>query len=338
LRLAGHQPFLASRLRSFDGFGDPIRQTRVARIGYRLVDRLLWHWRRHPGEAPALWFTYHLYHKAPDHLGPVISTALGIPYVIAEASFAPKQTGGRWSIGQVAVERALRRADAVIGLNPADQAGVLPLIGDQRHWFAMLPFLDASRYPDHERKVSVPFRLIAVAMMRPGDKTDSYRVLGEALAGLLDLSWTLDIVGDGPARPEIAHFLAPLGARVRYLGALSPDDIPPALGSADLFVWPAINEAFCVAVLEAQAAGLPVVAGHSGGLGTIVADGSTGLLAPPGDVATFAAAVRRLLLHPPTRTAMGIAARAKILREHDLPSAAGRLDEVINGLRSARAA
>ena len=47
-----------------------------------------------PAAAPELWFTYHLYHKAPDWLGPRIAGALGIPYVVAEASFAPKQAGG----------------------------------------------------------------------------------------------------------------------------------------------------------------------------------------------------------------------------------------------------
>ena len=50
------------------------------------------------------------------------------------------------------------------------------------------------------------------------------------------------------------------------------------LREADLFVWPAINEAFGMALLEAQASALPVVAGASGGVGGIVASGETGLL------------------------------------------------------------
>src|SRR5438034_10478120 len=91
LRLAGYDPFLASRLRSFDGGGDRARQARVAVLGRRVAERLLRRWQEVPGTAPGLWFTYHLYYKAPDWLGPAVSAVLGIPYVVAEASHAAKR-------------------------------------------------------------------------------------------------------------------------------------------------------------------------------------------------------------------------------------------------------
>jgi glycosyltransferase involved in cell wall biosynthesis len=175
-------------------------------------------------------------------------------------------------------------------------------------------------------------------MLRPGDKLDSYRLLGAALARLLDLPWSLHIIGDGPARPEVERALAPLGAHLRYRGELAEDEIPDALASADLFVWPAINEAFGMALLEGQAAGVPVVAGTSGGVSTIVADGVTGLLTPPDGVEAFAAAVRRLILDPEARAAMGVAAQAKVRAEHDLPRAAERLAALIDRLTRKRAA
>ena len=102
-------------------------------------------------------------------------------------------------------------------------------------------------------------------MMRHGDKLDSYRLLAASLAMLSDLDWSLDIVGDGEARGEVAAALAPLGPRVRWRGALDEAGVADALANSDLFVWPAINEAFGMALLEAQASGLPVVAGASGG-------------------------------------------------------------------------
>src|SRR5581483_9282085 len=69
LRAAGHRPFVASRLRSYDGDGDPRRQQAAARRGAAAAARLAARWRRAPAEAPAAWFTYHLYYKAPDRIG-----------------------------------------------------------------------------------------------------------------------------------------------------------------------------------------------------------------------------------------------------------------------------
>jgi glycosyltransferase involved in cell wall biosynthesis len=339
LRCAGHDPFLASRLRTYDSEGDLRRQARLGRIGRRAAERLCRPWRQEPGAAPELWFTYHLYYKAPDWLGPIVSAALGIPYVVAEASVAPKRAGGDWQVGHRAVEAALRRTDAVLGLNPVDRECVLPLLRDPQRWIALPPFLDARRYAEREpRRSAAPPRLIAVAMMRPGDKLASYRLLGAALADLLDLPWSLDIVGDGAARDAVAAALSPLGSRVRYLGPLDEAAIAAALARSDLFVWPAVNEAFGMALLEAQASGLPVVAGASGGVPGIIASGKTGLLVPPGDAAAFAAAVRRLILDDEMRAAMGAAARAKVEREHDLPAAAARLAAVLADIVRVRAA
>ncbi len=338
LRGAGHEPALASRFRSFEGQGDPARQARLAATGRKLAARFLRHCRTVPETTPDLWFTYHLYHKAPDWLGPRIAAALGIPYVVAEASFAPKRAGGPWDAGHRAAGQAIRQADAVIGLNPADRDGVLPLLADPGRWAAIGPFLDAADYRTAPREVGGPPRLIAVAMMRPGDKLASYRMLGEALVRLGDLDWSLEVVGDGAARPAVEAALAPLGERVVWAGALGPAALAGRLGAADLCVWPAVNEAFGMALLEAQASGLPVVAGAGGGVGQIVATGVSGLLVTPGDVAGFAAAVRQLIVDRGLRAQFAAAARRRILAEHDLPVAARRLAAVLAALRPAYAA
>ena len=338
LRQAGHELFVASRLRSFDGDGDARHQIRLAETGARTAERLLRQWRQQPESAPDLWFTYHLYYKAPDWLGPPVSTALGIPYVIAEASHAAKRAGGAWEKGHRAVAEALRHANAVIGLNSADREGVVPLLRDAGRWVAAPPFLDAAAYPGRPARSPETPRLIAVAMMRPGDKLASYRVLGTALAQLLDLPWSLDIVGDGPARGEVEQAMTPIGSRVTYRGALGEAAIAEALAGADLYVWPAMNEAFGMALLEAQASGLPAVAGASGGVGDIVVPGVTGVLVRPGDADAFATAARHLILDPAARSAMGRAAQQKVRRAHDLPAAAARLATLIDSLGRRRAA
>src|SRR6185503_17559002 len=84
-----HDVAVASRLRSYDAHGDTARQARIARIGARCAQRLLARWQADRAH-PDLWFTYHLHHKAPDWLGPAVCRALDIPYVVAEASIAPR--------------------------------------------------------------------------------------------------------------------------------------------------------------------------------------------------------------------------------------------------------
>ncbi len=207
-----------------------------------------------------------------------------------------------------------------------------------KRFVALAPFLDATGYRAAPGNPHDPPRLVTVAMMRPGDKFASYRVLGAALATVLDLPWSLEVIGDGPARDAVQAALAPLGPRLRFAGVLGEAAVAERLAAADLFVWPAINEAFGMALLEAQASGLAVVAGNSGGVGDVVADGTTGLLTPPGDANAFALAVRTLRADPARRAALGAAAGDKVRREHDLPVASTRLASVIASLTQARAA
>jgi glycosyltransferase involved in cell wall biosynthesis len=340
LRLAGHEVTVASRLRSREGAGDAERQRRLALLGARLAQRYL----RRADPLPELWFTYHLYDRAPDHLGPPIARALGIPYVVAEASLAPSRAKGAWAAGHGSVVAALRQAAAVIGLNPADEAGVLSVLPDARRYHTLAPFLDLSPFATPVGRATAAQSLsldpdqpwlVALAMMRPGAKLASYRALAAALAPLADRRWQLLVIGDGPARPEVAAALAPFGPRIGFAGAVEPDAVPGLLGAADLLVWPAIGEAFGMALLEAQAAGLPVVAGASGGVAGLVADGVTGLLAPPGDVAALSAGIAALLDDPIRRLAMGAAARARVVARHGLDDAARRLDSILQAARCA---
>jgi glycosyltransferase involved in cell wall biosynthesis len=84
-----------------------------------------------------------------------------------------------------------------------------------------------------------------------------------------------------------------------------------------------------MAFIEAQACGLPVVAGGAGGVGTVVASGRTGLVVPVGDVEAFAAATQRLLTDAGLRQRMAREAPAYVGAEHGLPVAAARIDAVL---------
>jgi glycosyltransferase involved in cell wall biosynthesis len=225
----------------------------------------------------------------------------------------------------------------------------MPALGRPEHWSALLPFLDtapfevmvagrrAARARVAERwrlEPALPW-LVTVAMMRDDVKLESYRLLGAGLARCLDQPFQLLIAGDGPAEAQVRAALKPLGRRVRYLGRLEESEVPELLVASDLYVWPAIGEAYGLAILEAQAAGLPVVAGRSGGVGDIVADGITGILVPAGDAAAFSAATAVLIDDETRRARMGTAARRKIAANHDLAAAASRLDAVLRDLVTA---
>jgi glycosyltransferase involved in cell wall biosynthesis len=322
LRNLGHEVERASAFRSFDRTGDPVRQARLERLGAKLAARYL---RRHERQPPELWFTYHLHHKAPDWLGPAISRALNIPYVAAEASLAAKQAHGRWAGGYAASRAAIADADLVLVMTRHDLPGLRAVAAEDRLRL-FPPFLDASPFlaPPRDPRVAVP-TLLAVAMMRADVKAESYRLLAQALAELMDLPWRLTLVGDGDARPQVEAMFAPFGERVTLTGAVPQAQLPAIYAAADLYAWPACNEAYGMATLEAQASGLAVVAGREGGVADVVDHGLTGLLVEPRSPTAFAAAVRSLLAAPEWRCALGRAAQAQVLERHDLAPARARM-------------
>ncbi|HSC23585.1 MAG TPA: glycosyltransferase family 4 protein [Casimicrobiaceae bacterium] len=331
LRLAGHRVSVASRLRSFDARGDAQRQARLARIGGCIAQRLVARWRR--SDAPQLWFTYHLHHKAPDHVGLPASRALGIPYVVAEASIAPSQRDGPWALGYEAAYEAIIAADNVVFVNPADVPEVRKARGLAAPFALLAPFVDTTCFGGAARRARLapprPLRIVTVAMMREGAKLASYRLLADALVRLGDTEFFLTIVGDGPARPAVEAAFAPLAPRVAFAGALAPAAIAAQLLAGDLFAWPAIDEAIGIAFLEAQACGVPVVGADTPGVAGIVAAGRTGILVAPGDPGAFAGALRRMLGDAALRERMGAEAFAHVRAHHDVSSAARQLDAIL---------
>jgi glycosyltransferase involved in cell wall biosynthesis len=342
LQRAGHTPAVASRLRSWEGAGDAARQARLASIGARAAKRLIRHYRDRPDRAPELWFTYHVYHKAPDWIGPTVSDALGIPYVIAEASLSDRQVDGPWRRGHAAAAAAIRQADAVVCVNPADVPGVAAARRGRSPPVELAPFMDVDAFvgagiePAAQAAVQAldlppdSPRLVTVAMMRHGDKLLSYRALADALGGLQDLPWHLVVVGDGAARAEVEHAFGVVAPqRVRYVGAQPAPVVAALLGRSDLFTWPAVAEVIGMALLEAQACGLPVVAGRRPGVQAVVDDARTGLLVRPGSTTEFAAAVRALLVDPARRALLARQAGLQVRARHDLSAAARVLGSVL---------
>ncbi len=335
LRHLGHRVAMPALSRAVPGVPKPETHLALQRRARAQAARLISRWRALPARHPErfdLWFTYHCYYRKPDWLGPLVTRALGIPYVIAEASHAPRRAQGATRLGHRAVERALAAADLVLTVNPRDVAGVKARLrpGARQRWLP--PFIDVAPFAASHVRNDPPL-LLSVGMMRTRDKLESYRVLAKAFTQLRDLRWKAVLVGDGPARAEVEALMAPFGDRVRFAGAVPHQELPALYAAADLYLWPAINEAYGMAFLEAQAAGLPVVAGRTGGVPAVVAHGITGLLTPIGDAEAFAAAVRRLLDDPVERARLGAAAALRIASHHDEGVAARAVAAALRTLR-----
>lgn len=343
LALAGFDPFVASEAIAYQKRPSAeLFLDRKARCEAE-VDRLLSAWRAAPAQKPDLWMTYHPYCKAPDWIGPAVSRALDIPYVTVEACRTRQDTDADWAEGRAVVQAAVRRAAVNFCLKPTDRAYLESILPDASSIVPLRPFIDLADLPaatDVESFGSPadgPL-ILAVGMMRPGAKMESYRLLAEALSGLADRSWRLAIVGDGPGRNDVEAMFAFAGVRVRFTGAIPHPEVLGWMQRADLFAWPGVWEAFGVAYLEAQANGLPVAAFATTGVPVVVADGESGFLAPAFDVAAYRANIASLLASPRERARLGAGGRAKVAREHGLGAAASSLKAALLPLVGARPA
>jgi glycosyltransferase involved in cell wall biosynthesis len=152
-----------------------------------------------------------------------------------------------------------------------------------------------------------------------------HHVLIDALAVVRDRHphARLLIVGEGPERTALEAQAADRGManRVTFMGTVYPT--ASVLAGADLFVFPSIGEPQGLALLEAYAAGVPVVASRTGGIPEMLTDGIEGLLAPPGDAGGLAGAMLHMLADDALRCAVVNRARLRA-RAFDVASLADR--------------
>jgi len=153
--------------------------------------------------------------------------------------------------------------------------------------------------------------ITTVANLRPGKGHD---VLLKAAARVVrrvpDVQF--QIVGDGPRRQELEQQASALRitAQVSFLG--HRHDVPAVLAQSDIFAFPSFMEASPNAVIEAMAAGLPIVATRVGGIPEVIEHEQSGLLVPPGDDRALAAGILRLIERPELAAQVGDAARATV--------------------------
>lgn len=321
LSKAGFDASTISRLRCLDMTGDPAAQAILRAEARTETAQLLLALAADP---PALWFTYHCYYKAPDLIGPAVAGALGIPYVISEASISPKRRSGPWAGFATRAKAAITRADRLFWTTARDRPA-LEAAGQGAKMIHLPAFIDPGPNPGC-RPAGDPLRLLTVAMMRPGDKLESYRRLAAGLAHLPG-DWRLTVVGHGTARKAALAALAPFADRLVHIGDINDSSlIRPHYEAADLMVWPGVNEGVGMAWLEAQAAGLPVIAEDGPAARAVIGGGG---LPPPDDPQAFA---RAIIEAAADRPALSRIARARVEAHHSLDAAAKILKSSLSEL------
>lgn len=183
--------------------------------------------------------------------------------------------------------------------------------------------------PEPERAPGA-MHLVYVARLTP---LKGGRPLIAAMAALREShpNIRLTVVGDGPDRAHLEAAARPLGDAVRFAGYLSQDEVAEVLADADAFCLPSFAEGVPVSLMEAMAAGLPVIASRITGIPELIEDGASGLLIPASDTRALTRAIARLADDPDLRRRMGDAGRAQVRAEFDVRGEARRLAALFRG-------
>jgi glycosyltransferase involved in cell wall biosynthesis len=197
--------------------------------------------------------------------------------------------------------------------------------------------IDLERFPLARRpRRELQRRAVHVARISYASKDQ--RTLMSAVRIVADKQpdFVLDIVGDGPDRPDLEAMCDELGLRahVNFLGFR--DDVQHFLSRAEFFVLSSVTEGVSITLLEAAASGLPIVATNVGGNPEVTVHGETGLLVPPRSPEALAAAMLEMLKDSNRARRMGIAGRRRVEEDFDLSRSVARYEELYLSLLPAR--
>lgn len=278
---------------------------------------------------------------AAQALGP----ASPVPLVYSEhglATLVERSRPLQWLAAR-AESRTLRRASRVLVLSEHSRGEVERLVPDALPRVrvssnAVDPTPSARSRSDARRELRVPeshLLVMSVARLVP-QKAPLELIEAAVRVARIRPDVSFVVVGDGPLRRDAERVARRRGAPVRFAGArLDTRDLLPG---GDVFCLSSHWEGVPISILEAMAAGLPVVATAVGGVPSIVTDGETGLLVPPGNPPELARAIETLAGEPTTRATLGEAGRQRVLREHTVDHLVARVEAVYAELLDERAA
>jgi glycosyltransferase involved in cell wall biosynthesis len=196
---------------------------------------------------------------------------------------------------------------------------------------------DVDRFPGSRgarTELGLPIDQVVVGTVARLDPVKRLDVLFQALGSLPDVSSV--IIGDGPERARLMALSdrIELTGRIHFAG--QQGDVRPWLAAIDVFALSSDWEGMSNALLEAMAAGLPIVATAVGGTPDVVVDGVTGLLVPPRDSSALAKAIATLVRDPDLRRRMGQAGRERVLQHFSVERMVERTQNLYEQLLSAK--
>ena len=257
----------------------------------------------------------------------LIGRRLDLPYAVVVHG-AEVAIPGRLPVMQQLLRGVLDSAAGVIAAGGYPALECERALGRGLAAFLIPPGVDVGRFrpADHNERVRSRHRLglhpeaptvVSVSRLVPRKGMDTL-VRAAALLNAEGRDVQVAIAGTGRDRGRLARMVSRTGAPVRLLGRLSDADVTALVGCADVFAmlcrtrWRGLEqEGFGIVFLEAAAAGVPQVAGRSGGAHEAVADGETGIVLDPATPEAAAAAIGALLTDGERRAEMGAAARRR---------------------------
>lgn len=257
-----------------------------------------------------------------DFWGPMAARKTGTPFIVTRREDALEPS---WLI-----RRKFRQASRVIGISERVCGNLLKMGVAADSVTCVRSGVDTQAYRPQlksgrlHKALRIEKDALLVGMTAPFiGRTGHEDLLAAATTIIPNHPHTVFILfGDGPLRAHLKKRVGQLGIASCFRFPGCRDDLPRLLPDLDLFVHPTHAEGLGVAILEASACGLPVVATRAGGIPEIVKDRETGLLVPPAQPGALAAAINALLTDPIRRQSMGAAGRDFAVRECSLDATA----------------
>ena len=317
-----HEVEIASTLRSRWLYLKPWKFLNVARERDRVISA--------QKSCPAdIWLSYHTYYKAPDLLGPICSSRLSIPYAIFQGIYSTKRKRSLKTFPGFLLNRtALQAAQVVFTNKKTDEHNLKRLLPEERVKYispGLIPDqfnfdLVARRALKEQWNVGERRVVMTTAMLRPGVKTTGVIKVIDSCAELRKRGHDLIliVIGDGVNRSMIEQEgREKLSDNVLFLGKIPRHELYRYYSAADVFAFPGIEEALGMVYLEAQSAGLPVVAYNNWGAKEAVIHNETGLLSSAEKPEAFTQDIEKLVVDRDRRIKMRDAAKTHIRTNHD---------------------